>query len=85
MSIQKALVIGAASGVGQATASALTAAGVSVVAAGRERDATNPAQVTALLAEADPDLVVVAAGGAPRWPRSRSRVGSRSRRRGTST
>jgi NAD(P)-dependent dehydrogenase (short-subunit alcohol dehydrogenase family) len=66
MSIQRALVIGAASGVGQATASALTAAGVRVLATGRERDATDPAQVAALLAEADPDLVVVAAGARPR-------------------
>ena len=66
MSIQRALVIGAGSGVGQATASALTAAGVRVVAAGRERDATDPAQIAALLAEADPDLVVVAAGTRPR-------------------
>jgi NAD(P)-dependent dehydrogenase (short-subunit alcohol dehydrogenase family) len=66
MSIQRALVIGAASGVGKATASALSAAGVQVVAAGRERDATDPAQVAALLAEADPDLVVVAAGARPR-------------------
>jgi NAD(P)-dependent dehydrogenase (short-subunit alcohol dehydrogenase family) len=66
MSIQRALVIGAGSGVGQATASALTAAGASVVAAGRERDATDPTQVAALLAEADPDLVVVAAGARPR-------------------
>lgn len=66
MSTQKALVIGAGSGVGHATASALTAAGVHVLAAGRERDATDPAQVAALLAEADPDLVVVAAGTRPR-------------------
>jgi NAD(P)-dependent dehydrogenase (short-subunit alcohol dehydrogenase family) len=66
MSMQRALVIGAGSGVGHATASALTAAGVSVLAAGRERDATDPAQVAALLAEADPDLVVVAAGARPR-------------------
>jgi NAD(P)-dependent dehydrogenase (short-subunit alcohol dehydrogenase family) len=66
MSIQRALVIGAGSGVGHATASALTAAGASVLAAGRERDATDPAQVAALLAEADPDLVVVAAGARPR-------------------
>src|SRR5919198_2664916 len=66
MSIQRALVIGAGSGVGQATASALTAAGASVLAAGRERDATDPAQVAALLAESDPDLVVVAAGVRPR-------------------
>src|SRR4051795_8247833 len=66
MSIHRALVIGAASGVGQATADALTAAGVDVLASGRERDATDPAQVAALLAEADPDLVVVAAGVPPR-------------------
>jgi NADP-dependent 3-hydroxy acid dehydrogenase YdfG len=66
MSIERALVIGAASGVGQATAAALTDAGVSVLASGRERDATDPAQVAALLAEADPDLVVVAAGARPR-------------------
>jgi NAD(P)-dependent dehydrogenase (short-subunit alcohol dehydrogenase family) len=66
MSIQKALVIGAGSGVGHATASALTAAGAHVLAVGRERDATDPAQVAALLAEADPDLVVVTAGTRPR-------------------
>jgi hypothetical protein len=36
------------------------------VATGSERDATDPAQVAALLAEADPDLVVVAAGARPR-------------------
>jgi NAD(P)-dependent dehydrogenase (short-subunit alcohol dehydrogenase family) len=65
MSIQRALVIGAGSGVGHATAGALTAAGANVLAAGRERDATDPAQVAALLAEADPDLVVVAAGTRP--------------------
>jgi NAD(P)-dependent dehydrogenase (short-subunit alcohol dehydrogenase family) len=66
MNIQRALVIGAGSGVGRATADALTAAGTQVVAAGRERDATDPANVAALLAEADPDLVVVAAGAPPR-------------------
>ena len=66
MSIQSALVIGAGSGVGQATAGALTAAGARVLAAGRERDATDPAQVAALVAEAEPDLVVVAAGTRPR-------------------
>jgi NAD(P)-dependent dehydrogenase (short-subunit alcohol dehydrogenase family) len=66
MSIQRALVIGAGSGVGQATASALTAAGAQVLAAGSERDATDPAQVAALLDESDPDLVVVAAGARPR-------------------
>jgi NAD(P)-dependent dehydrogenase (short-subunit alcohol dehydrogenase family) len=66
MTIQRALVIGAAGGVGRATAAALTAAGARVVAAGHERDATDPAQVAALLDEADPDLVVVAAGARPR-------------------
>jgi NAD(P)-dependent dehydrogenase (short-subunit alcohol dehydrogenase family) len=66
MSIQRALVIGAGSGVGRATASALAVAGARVLAAGRERDATDPAQVAGLLAEADPDLVVVAAGARPR-------------------
>ena len=66
MSIQRALVIGAGSGVGRATANALTAAGADVVASGRERDATDPAQIAALLDEADPDLVVVAAGTRPR-------------------
>jgi NAD(P)-dependent dehydrogenase (short-subunit alcohol dehydrogenase family) len=66
MNIQRALVIGAGSGVGHATAGALTAAGARVLAAGRERDATDPANVAALLEEADPDLVVVAAGARPR-------------------
>lgn len=66
MRIQRALVIGAGSGVGRATADALRNAGVGVVASGRERDATDPAQVSALLEEADPDLVVVAAGTRPR-------------------
>jgi NAD(P)-dependent dehydrogenase (short-subunit alcohol dehydrogenase family) len=65
MSIERALVIGGHSGVGRATADALTAAGAHVVAAGRERDATDPANVAALLAEADPDLVVVSAGTRP--------------------
>jgi NAD(P)-dependent dehydrogenase (short-subunit alcohol dehydrogenase family) len=66
MSIRRALVIGGRSGVGQATAGALTAAGVGVVATGSERDATDPMQVAGLLDEADPDLVVVAAGARPR-------------------
>jgi NAD(P)-dependent dehydrogenase (short-subunit alcohol dehydrogenase family) len=66
MSIQRALVIGAGSGVGHATASALTAAGARVLATASERDATDPAQVADLLGEADPDLVVVAAGTRPR-------------------
>jgi NADP-dependent 3-hydroxy acid dehydrogenase YdfG len=65
MTIQRALVIGAGSGVGQATARALTATGALVLAAGRERDATDPARVAELLAEADPDLVVVTAGARP--------------------
>jgi NAD(P)-dependent dehydrogenase (short-subunit alcohol dehydrogenase family) len=66
MSIQRALVIGAGGGVGRATVDALTAAGAHVVAAGRERDATDAGQVASLLDEADPDLVVVAAGARPR-------------------
>ncbi|MFF1637660.1 SDR family NAD(P)-dependent oxidoreductase [Streptomyces sp. NPDC058246] len=66
MTIHHALVIGAGSGVGRATADALTVAGVRVLAAGHERDATDPAQVAALLDEADPDLVVVTAGTRPR-------------------
>jgi NAD(P)-dependent dehydrogenase (short-subunit alcohol dehydrogenase family) len=65
MSIQRALVIGAAGGVGRATADALAAAGAEVVAAGSERDATDPAEAAALLAEADPDLVVITAGARP--------------------
>jgi NAD(P)-dependent dehydrogenase (short-subunit alcohol dehydrogenase family) len=66
MSIQRALVIGAGSGVGHATARALIEAGARIVGAGSERDATDPAQVAALLGEADPDLIVVAAGTRPR-------------------
>ena len=66
MSVHSALVIGAGGRVGQATAGALSAAGARVLAVGSERDATDPAQVAALLAEADPDLVVVAAGARPR-------------------
>lgn len=66
MSVRRALVIGAGGAVGRATVAALEAAGASVVASGRERDATDPEHVAALLAEADPDLVVVAAGARPR-------------------
>jgi NAD(P)-dependent dehydrogenase (short-subunit alcohol dehydrogenase family) len=66
MSIQRALVIGAGSGVGRAPAGPRAPGGAPVVATGSERDATDPAQVAALLAEADPDLVVVAAGARPR-------------------
>jgi NAD(P)-dependent dehydrogenase (short-subunit alcohol dehydrogenase family) len=64
--IQRALVLGAHSGVGLATVEALTAAGIAVLGAGRERDARDPNQIEALLAETDPDLVVVAAGARPR-------------------
>jgi NAD(P)-dependent dehydrogenase (short-subunit alcohol dehydrogenase family) len=64
--IEQALVIGAGSGVGEATATALAAAGVEVLGSGSDRDATDPAEVAALLTEADPDLVVVAAGARPR-------------------
>jgi NAD(P)-dependent dehydrogenase (short-subunit alcohol dehydrogenase family) len=66
MNIENALVIGAGSGVGRATAEALSAAGARVLASGHERDATDPDQVSALLQAADPDLVVVAAGARPR-------------------
>jgi NAD(P)-dependent dehydrogenase (short-subunit alcohol dehydrogenase family) len=66
MPVQRALVVGAGSGVGRATAEALRAEGVEVLASGRERDATDPEHVASLLAEADPDLVVVAAGTRPR-------------------
>jgi NAD(P)-dependent dehydrogenase (short-subunit alcohol dehydrogenase family) len=66
MSIQRALVIGARGGVGKATADALAAAGAEVVAVGRERDATDPHQPATLLADADPDLVVIAVGARPR-------------------
>jgi NAD(P)-dependent dehydrogenase (short-subunit alcohol dehydrogenase family) len=66
MSIDRALVIGAGSGVAKATAGALRSAGVEVLAIGRERDATDPGEAVALLSEADPDLVVVAAGTRPR-------------------
>jgi NADP-dependent 3-hydroxy acid dehydrogenase YdfG len=66
MSVKSALVIGAGGGVGQATVNALEDAGAQVLAAGRERDATDPAHVAALLTESDPDLIVVAAGARPR-------------------
>jgi NAD(P)-dependent dehydrogenase (short-subunit alcohol dehydrogenase family) len=66
MSIERALVIGAGSGVGQATATALREAGIQVLGSGSDRDATDPAQVAALLDEAAPELVVVAAGTRPR-------------------
>src|SRR3954463_8214127 len=62
---QTALVIGAGSGVGKATAEALADAGFSVLGSRSDRDATDPAQVAALFDEADPDLIVVAAGSRP--------------------
>ena len=65
MTTKRALVIGAGGGVGRATVSALRETGTEVVAAGSERDATDPAQVAALLEKAGPDLVVVAAGARP--------------------
>jgi NAD(P)-dependent dehydrogenase (short-subunit alcohol dehydrogenase family) len=66
MEIERALVIGAGSGVGRATAEALREAGAEVLGSGSERDATDPAVAMALIGEADPDLVVVAAGTRPR-------------------
>ena len=66
MEIERALVIGAGSGVGKATAGGLRDAGAEVLGSGSDRDATDPAQVAALLEQADPDLVVVAAGAQPR-------------------
>jgi len=66
MSIRRALVIGGGGEVGRATVAALSAVAGEVVATGRERDATVPDQVGALLAETDPDVVVVAAGARPR-------------------
>lgn len=65
MTIERAVVIGAGGAVGHAVATALSATGAHVLAAGHERDATDPQHVTALLAEADPDLVVIAAGTRP--------------------
>src|SRR5262249_44513981 len=61
-----ALVIGAGSGVGAATAAALATNGVEVLGSRSDRDATDPEQVAALFEEADPDLVVLAAGTRPR-------------------
>ncbi len=75
----QAIVIGAGSGVGRATTAALLARGTRVTAVGRDRarlaglagadaralDATDPGAVRALLAEVDPDLIVVAAGVHP--------------------
>ena len=76
---KQAIVIGAGSGVGRATALALLARGTRVTAVGRDparlaglegaitraADATDPDAVRSLLAEADPDLVVLTAGVNP--------------------
>jgi NAD(P)-dependent dehydrogenase (short-subunit alcohol dehydrogenase family) len=64
--IKRALVIGAGGGIGAATATALAGAGFEVLGSGSDRDATDPAEMAALFAEADPDLVVLAAGTRPR-------------------
>lgn len=63
---KKALVIGAGSGIGEATATTLTDAGYEVLGSRSDRDATDPGEVAALFAEADPDLVVITAGTRPR-------------------
>lgn len=63
---KKALVIGAGSGIGKATATALAEAGYKVLGSRSDRDATDPAEVAALFAEAEPDLVVLTAGARPR-------------------
>jgi NADP-dependent 3-hydroxy acid dehydrogenase YdfG len=76
---KKAIVIGAGSGVGRATTTALVATCARVWAVGRDAtrlaglgaeprplDATDPAAIHALIAEVDPDLVVIAAGARPK-------------------
>ena len=75
---KRAIVIGAGSGVGRATTTALLATGARVWAVGRDParlaglgaearplDATDPAAIQALIGEVDPDLVVIAAGVRP--------------------
>jgi NAD(P)-dependent dehydrogenase (short-subunit alcohol dehydrogenase family) len=64
--IKRALVIGAGGDIGAATAKALADAGFAVLGSGSDRDATDPGEVAALFEEADPDLVVLAAGTHPR-------------------
>jgi NAD(P)-dependent dehydrogenase (short-subunit alcohol dehydrogenase family) len=63
--MKKALVIGAGSGIGAASATALADAGYQVLGSRSDRDATDPAEVATLFEEADPDLVVLAAGTRP--------------------
>jgi len=76
--IERAIIFGASSGVGRATAAALAQRGAKVWAVARSvasplpgvtdviGDATDPAVVTRLLGEVDPDLAVVAVGIRPR-------------------
>ena len=76
--IERAVIFGASSGVGRATAAALARRGTRVWAVARGArepidggtdvvgDATDPAVVDRILGEADPDLVVVAVGTRPR-------------------
>ena len=68
MSVDPALGIGATGAVGRATVEARSLDGVHVLAAGRERDTTDPAQVASLFADADPDLVLVAGGAGAEHP-----------------
>ena len=64
--IKRALVIGASSGIGAATAATLAEAGFEVRGSRSDRDATDPTEVAALFEEADPDLVVLTAGTHPK-------------------
>ncbi|HWU89176.1 MAG TPA: SDR family oxidoreductase [Kofleriaceae bacterium] len=76
--IERAIIFGSSSGVGRATATALAQRGTKVWGVARHAreatpgvhdiigDATDPAVVERVLAEADPDLVVVAVGIQPR-------------------
>ena len=76
--IERAVILGASSGVGRATAAALAQRGTRVWAVARSAreplpgvtdivgDATDPALVDRVLSEADPTLVVVAVGVHPR-------------------
>ncbi len=65
--LQRAVVFGASSGVGRATARALEAQGTKVWAVSRTAggDATDPAVVARVLDDAAPELVVVALGARP--------------------
>jgi NAD(P)-dependent dehydrogenase (short-subunit alcohol dehydrogenase family) len=70
---ERAVIFGASSGIGRATAAELTARGTKVWAVARTPgpdliagDATDPALCARVLDEADPDLVVVSVGVRPR-------------------